>query len=331
MKKLVYGLLVAASVNLLFSCGSKPKEEPKPIEEPEVVEVPEVKPPVEVPKADNTDALAKTDDARKAAIEAGAEEASPIQFKAVDTMYEALKVQASSGADVSAGLEDVQKRYSALEKYAQAIAAKKRIDELGLASADEAKYKAGCDALADLESLFNESKFTGEAMLAKADTAKKSFDAVLFTGFKNLAKDERTEAFKAKREADSIKAGVAAKDAYNAAVAEFKAGDSSYAMQNPESAYGHYKVSRGQFNEVYTTVLARREAASKAMEEARIRVAESQSYAVKADEEAPLVGDDIKGIEAADAKLLEDDNYADPQAQEADIPESIDNEAGDEK
>lgn len=332
MKKLVYGLLVAASVNLLFSCGSKPKPEPNPIEEPKVVEVPEEKPVVEETKVDNSDALGKTENARQAAIDAGAKETSPVQFAAVDKLYEALQAQAKTGADVSKGLEDVQKRYNALEKYAQAVQAKKRIDELGLASADQAKYDAGCAALNELESLFNETNLTGEKMLAKADTAKKSFDAVLFTGFKNLAKDERTEAFKAKRDADSIKAGVASKEAYDKAVEEFRAGDSSYAMQNPESAYAHYKTSRTQFTEVYTTVLARREAASKAMEEARIRVAESQNYAEKADVEAPLVGENIKGIEAADAKLLDDDNYADPETQKADIPESIDNvSTGDEK
>ena len=156
LKKLVYGLLVAASVNLLFSCGSKPKPEPNPIEEPKVVEVPEEKPVVEETKVDNSDALGKTENARQAAIDAGAKETSPVQFAAVDKLYEALQAQAKTGADVSKGLEDVQKRYNALEKYAQAVQAKKRIDELGLASADQAKYDAGCAALNELESLFND-------------------------------------------------------------------------------------------------------------------------------------------------------------------------------
>ena len=59
------------------------------------------------------------------------------------------------------------------------------------------------------------------------------------------------------------------------------------------------------------------------MENARNKVAESEDYAEKADAEAPLVGDNIQGIEAEDAKLLEDDNYEDPTSQEAEIPEVL--------
>ena len=94
-------------------------------------------------------------------------------------------------------------------------------------------------------------------------------------------------------------------------------------MQNPEAAFNHYSNAKVEFSAVYATVLSAREAAQKAMEEAKNKVMESASYAQKADAEAPLSGEDVKGIEDADAKLLEDDIYEDSVSQESEIPETL--------
>ncbi len=319
--------MASAFTLALVSCGSTPKEKPVQVQEPKIetpktVDVPVVK--------DNSDELSKTEEARRAAIEAGAKDAAPVQFAATEALYTALQEQAKTGMDSSEALKDLQDRYKALADYSSALASKKKIDDNGYASYSQSKYDAGVQALSDMENLFSQTNLRGSTMLETAGRAKGSFDAVLFAAYKKLAKDERTAAFKAKNDADGIKAGVAAKDAYNSAVSEFKAGDSSYSMQNPESALNHYSNAKVEFTAIYGKVLAEREAAQKAMEAARAKVSESATYAQKADVEAPLTGDDIKGIEAADAKLLEDDNYDDPSVQEAALPETLLDE-GDEK
>ena len=148
-------------------------------------------------------------------------------------------------------------------------------------------------------------------MLEKASLASSQFKNVLHAGFKVKAKESRSNAFVAKKNADSVKAGVAAKEDYSKAVQEFRSGDSSYSMQNPEAAYNHYEESEKMFASIFKDVSAKREAASKAMEEA------------KANSELPLTGENVQGIEAEDAKLLEDDNYSAPEDAVANISEEI--------
>lgn len=316
MKKIIFMLLAGALTFLLFSCGSTPEKETLPIEEPKVTES-------ETANPDNTDELSKTESARQVAIDAGADKIASAQFVATDALFKKIKEQSASGVDTSSAFKELQDRYSALAEYSKAVSAKKKIDENGFASYDQQKYDMGKSSLQELEKLFSQSNLSGSSMLSTAKQARTSFDSVLFAAYKKLAKDERTEAFKAKTKADGIKAGAAAKDAYNNAVQEFKSGDSSYSMQNPEAAFNHYSNAKVEFSAVYATVLSAREAAQKAMEEAKNKVMESASYAQKADAEAPLSGEDVKGIEDADAKLLEDDIYEDSVSQESEIPETL--------
>ena len=56
---------------------------------------------------------------------------------------------------------------------------------------------------------------------------------------------------------------------------------------------------------------------------AKAKVEAAANYATKADQEKPLEGENIDGIEAEDAVLLEADSYAAPETQEAEIPEEI--------
>ena len=175
-----------------------------------------------------------------------------------------------------------------------------------------------------MDNLFgSDTNLTGEAMRAKADEANGSFKNVIIAAFKKFARDERTEAFKAKRDADGVMAAVAAKTEYAEAVNAFRSGDANYSQQNPEAAYNYYKNAKSAFSAVFASVSEKREAAQKAMSDAKRKVEESNNYAVRADREVPLSGDNVEGIESADAKLLEDDSYADPSTQEASIPEDI--------
>ncbi len=328
MKKSVFSFfnVILISVFFFISCASAPKAEEQ-LPEEVLEDVNAVEDVIEeVTTVDNSSALEQADLARQAAIDANADKVAPIQFAATDALLKTLQAQAETGVDVSIGLKDVQTRYEALEKYAKAMDAKARVDELGFASYDQASYDKGTQAIADLQNLFSETNILSSAMLEKANEAYSSFNSVLIGAFKKLAKEERNGAFAAKKDADSVKAAVAEKAAYGKAVEDFKKGDSNYAMQNPEAALKNYQSAKGQFEVLFKTVSEKREAAQKAMEAAKNAVLETQNYAATADKEAPLTGEEVQGIEAEDAVLLEVETFADPKAAEVELSETISEE-----
>lgn len=328
MKKSIFSFLNAVLISVFFfiSCASAPKAEEQ-IPEEVLEDVNTVEDVIqEATTVDNSSALEQADLARQAAIDAKADKVAPIQFAATDALLKTLQAQAETGIDVSIGLKDVQTRYEALEKYAKAMDAKSRVDELGFASYDQATYDKGNQAIVDLQNLFSETNILSSAMLEKVNEAYSSFNSVLIGAFKKLAKEERNGAFVAKRDADSVKAAVAEKAAYGKAVEDFKKGDSNYAMQNSEAALKNYQSAKGQFEVLFKTVSEKREAAQKAMEAAKNAVLETQNYAATADKEAPLTGEEVQGIESEDAVLLEVETFADPKAAEVELSETISEE-----
>ena len=232
--------------------------------------------------------------------------------------------------DNSAALEaDENARKSSVEEYEKAKALKNRIDELGFAPYDQTSYDAGNKSLSDFENLKDSDNASGAELLNLSKDAYGKFANVLNKAYKQLAKEARTKAFVAKKDADSVKAGAAAKADYNKAADEFKAGDTNYSMQNCESAYGHYITSESLFKSVFNAVSERRAAAQKAIDEAKAKVEAAQQYALNADQEKPLTDENTEGIEAEDAVLLEEDSYTAPETLEAEIPEEIEDFEGD--
>ncbi len=324
MKKIIVPVLLAAVFSFTFtSCGSTPKTDDTTTSTIED-KVNEVENKIEdATNADNSSALERTEAARNAAIEAGADKIAQEQFNAADTLYNSLKTQAETELDISVPLGDVEKRYLALTAYSKALENKKKIEANNLISYDENSYNEGCSALSEFENLNNSTNLLGTLMFDKANMANGKFINVLNKAYKQLAKAARTDAFKAKKDADAVKAGVAAKAEYTKAAEEFKAGDQNYAMQNAESAYTHYLKSTEQFVTIAEKVAEKRAAAQKAIDEAKAKVEAAANYATKADQEKPLEGENIEGIESEDAVLLENDTYATPESQEAQIPEEI--------
>ncbi len=324
MKKIIVPVLLAAVFSFTFtSCGSTPKTDDTTTSTIQD-KVNDVENKVEdAANADNSSALEKTEAARKAAIEAGADKIAQEQFSAADALYDSLKTQSETGLDISIPLGDVEKRYLALTAYANALENRKKIEANDLISYDENSYNEGCAALSEFENLNSSTNLLGTLMFDKASMANGKFINVLNKAYKQLAKEARVDAFKAKKDADAVKAGVAAKAEYTKAAEEFKAGDQNYAMQNAESAYTHYLKSTEQFAAVAEKVAEKRAAAQKAIDEAKAKVEAAANYATKADQEKPLEGENIEGIESEDAVLLEDDTYATPESQEAAIPEEI--------
>lgn len=261
--------------------------------------------------------------ARQVAIDAGADVLLDEQFADADAKYNELLSRNEAGENVDAELKDIASRFNAYAEYAKAVNAKDKIDKYGLANYDQNAYNEGVRLLDQVRPEIEDVNANPETAFADAQAANASLQKVLFAGYKAKAKEERMHAFEAKQNADSVYAAVAQKEKYEAGVQNFRDGDASYAMQNPEASFNHYQEARTTFEELFAEISDKRAEAEKAIDEAKARVAESAAYAAQADNQAPLVGDDIKGIEDEDAVLLEEETYENPEEAAADIPETI--------
>ena len=327
MKKLAFWALSVFLILSFVSCGSK-----KPAEETTEPEPPAVEETVEETIEDTVEesfsqaeldlALANMNSSRQAAIDSDAEAYAPDYFDSLEEKYEALKARAENGEDVSAECNDLAKRYQALAAYVNALDAKETIDDYELPTLAKAAYDKGCQDLDDFEELFENPDSKADDLLAKGTSAYASFKTVLVALYKDIAKDARADALEAKKDADSVKAGVSEKREYTRAVELFKKGDASYSMNGYEAACDAYDEAYDIFTELYEDISEKRAEALAAIEAAKKSVQESAAVAEEADLESPLTGN-VAGIEDEDAVLLEEDDYADPQDAEIYLSEEL--------
>lgn len=337
MKKLLLTVFAISTFLFFTSCGSTPKAEETTEPETPVVEetiedaveetVEEIKDTKdeidqEAINAKNEALLKAVAESRKAAVDAGAETQAPDKLKQIDELSDLLKEKANNGEDISQDAVEIQNLYLALAAYSNAKEAKQMIDDENMAYLAQSVYDEGCNHLNKCDELLTDESTTSAALLEEATKANANFNSVLFIAYKKMAKQERDEAYKAKRDADSVKAAVARSDDYKAATELFTKGDQMYSMQNAPKAYKNYKAAKEAYTTLYTEVSEKRAAAQKAIEAAKARVAESEDFAAKADLEAPIT-EKVEGIEDEDAVLLEEDNFEDPEKAEADIPEDV--------
>ena len=327
MKKVSIILLSIFTLLFFISCGSKPAaEEPAP-EAPEVTEAVE-------DLAENiadeglseaaklAQLMEQINDARQAAIEAGADKNCPDQMNKLDYLLAGLK----DSDDPDAAAKSIIDRYNLLANYSTAVETKKEIDENGYDSYAKNDYNRGVGNLEKVEAAFNSgSDDFDKSVFVNAENAVKDFNTVINVAYKKIAKEERENAMEAKRNADSVKAGVARKTEYKEATDLITSGDSLYAMQNAKKAAEKYKAATEQLNYLYKDVSEKRAAAQAAIEEAKKRVAESEKFAEEADVKAPIT-EQVEGIEDEDAVLLEADDYEDPEDAEADIADELEDE-----
>ena len=327
MKKLAFWALSVFLILSLISCGSKKGAEETAEPEPPAVEE-TVDETIEetvneaVSQAEIDLALANMDNARQNAIDSDAEEYAPDFFDSLEEEYEDLRKRAANGEDVTAECNDLAKRYEALAAYVKALDAKETIDDYELPPLAKAAYDKGCKDLDDFETMFDDENAKSDDLLAKATSAYGSFKTVLVALYKDIAKDARADALEAKKDADSVKAGVSEKREYTRAVELFKKGDASYSMNGYEAACDAYDEAYDIFSTLYETISEKRAAALAAIEAAKKSVEESAQVAEEADLEAPLTGE-VDGIEDEDAVLLDEDNYANPEDAEIYLSEEL--------
>lgn len=326
-KALVLGALFAASSFFMISCGSTPAEEPAPVEDKAETEETKTETPEEpatetvedTSAEDAAKALAEKisalwsdiDSARKEAVESGADKAAPKVFGEAESEYEKLKEGTPTEADLAA----LKARYAALKHFADAKAKKEKIDRYGLASYKQIVYDEGAKLIDELS---GENSLTSAEWGTKAVAADTAMTVVLETGLRAKAREEREAAVKALKDANSVKCYVSRKAEYDTFVNAFKSGDQNYATKNPEGALEKYTKAKEGFAGLYASVSDARAKAQAILDEARKRVEASEKTAVQADIDKPLGDEPVEGIEAEDAKLLEDDDYSESEASEVD-------------
>ena len=324
MKKVSITLLSIITLLFFISCGSKPAAEEQKPDAPDVQEaVEDLSNQVVDESLSEAEKLAKLmeqiNEARKAAIEAGADRNCPDQMNKLDYLLSGLK----DSDDPEAAAKSIIDRYNLLANYSSALDAKKEIDNNGYASYAQNNYDRGVDNLSKVDAAFDKNPDDfDKSVFVNAENALKEFNTVINVAYKKIAKEEREAAMEAKKKADSVKAGVARKTEYNEAADFMQSGDSLYSMQNAKKAAEKYKEANTKFTYLYQDVSEKRAAAQAAIEEAKKRVAESEKFAEEADVKAPIT-EQVEGIEDEDAVLLEADEYENPEEAEADLPESI--------
>ena len=198
----------------------------------------------------------------------------------------------------------------------EAKAKKEKIDALGLASYNQKIYDEGA---ALIEELSGDNTLSSAEWGTKAVSANGAMTAVLETGLRAKAREEREAAVEAQKKANSVKCYVSRKAEYETFVNAFKSGDQKFVTKNPEGALEKYTKAKNGFNELYESVGNARAKAQTAIDEAKKRVAASENVAVQADIEKPLGDEPVEGIEEADTKLLEEDDYSEAESAEVDL------------
>jgi len=287
-------------------------------------------------KTGNYNSLFKRiDNSRKKALKSGAgdDSISSDFFKALDHEYQLQKRLAEQNGptpEMTNILKQINSAYLALEQYEDAKAKKQKIDKNGYASHSQKAYDEGASLLKELEAVMADSEsFFKQVRTGTSDVGDKFYKKALkantdFTNvFKATATDERTAAFKAKKQADSVKASVSRKSDYDDGVTQFRNGDSNYVTGSVEDSIDNYIRARKIFSTLYKEVAAAREAAQKKIEAAKKKVDHSRNTAAQTDKTDPLT-EKIEGIEDHNAKLLDDDDFTEAANSYVEVDETLD-------
>ena len=193
----------------------------------------------------NASKLALVDEAREAAVKAGAEKVAQSAFNAAEAEYLAVKASSADPAtDITAAADDLIARYTGLEAFANAKEKKSFIDKNSYASYDQTDYDT---ATVILDDLTKNIAVLGADFNEKAVEADLKYSLVIATAFKKVANDERAAAIAAKKDADAVKVGVSRKDDYKAAVELLNKGDSNYATGGVEASIQNYRDAKNAF------------------------------------------------------------------------------------
>ena len=176
---------------------------------------------------------------------------------------------------------------NATKAFDNATLMKDKIEKLSLAGYNESAFNEGNTAFEKYNSLVAENGNATEK-LANAVLAEKKFEEVLATAFSKLSIEKKIEVSKVREEALKIKAQKADKVGFDAAQLLYTTAETSVAEKNYEKAYNYYVKAKDAFDDVYKNVSAKRAAALEAIERAKNKAADVESFAEEVESSIPM-------------------------------------------
>lgn len=293
MKKILISSVCFFLLLFMVGCGSDPEVEEEQkvpeVEPPVVVEPPPVvEEPVDPLIEENEALIGSVLDARKEAIEIGAENYFTNELQVIDIFAnEALSAYENGGETqvFNTAATNSLYQYKALEQATLVAKARDKIEALEFEQYNQIGYDNGVKYSENAIELFNTGA-DGEAIYNEVVKAKNEFDAVLQSGFAEVAKVEKGKYLESQSLADEVKASVADKDNYAIAKATFAKAEATLST-DAEKAIEDYKLATVQMNEAYKTAYEKRKAAESYLEKANRSIERADEIAEIADQIAP--------------------------------------------
>lgn len=176
---------------------------------------------------------------------------------------------------------------NATKAFDNATSMKDKIEKLSLAGYNEDSYNEGNSAFERYNSLVAENGSATEK-LTNAILAEKKYKEVLDSAFFKLAAEKKVEVVQVRNDALEIKSDKADKVGFEAAQLLFVTAETASAAKEFEKAYDYYAKAKDAFSDVYNNVSSKRAAALEAIERAKNKAADVESFAEEADEIAPI-------------------------------------------
>ena len=195
------------------------------------------------------------------------------------------------------GISEEELLANATKSAENAKSMKEKIENLSLQGYNELSYAAGVVALEGYDKLVEENAGAAEK-LATATLAEKNFSEVLNSAFSKLALEKKADVKAIREKALEIKADKADKVGYEAAQLLYTTADEYSELKDYENSYNYYVKALEAFDDVYSNVSAKRQAALEAIERAKNKADDVDEFAAEADKIAPLsTEDDNQGEE----------------------------------
>jgi hypothetical protein len=228
----------------------------------------------------------EAEDMKALALKAGADATQPERFGAGDSAFDeaAALVGESKHEEAIPGFERARLYYELAWKRANAAEIRQ-----GIQDKDYAKWDSGNFQLADTKYQAEEGLWaSGEekdraAGADSLDEAILRYNLVVQKGREMTATAVKAKTDDAKQRSEDIKADVAVKDLYEAALEAYNEGSSQLAAKEYESAADSYDKSGAAFDEAYQAAAAKRAKAEEAIKAAEEATAQSQRKAEEAD------------------------------------------------
>ncbi len=226
------------------------------------------------------------EDMRAAALKAGADLKAPTRFGPADESLAAggAAVEAGKHEEAIAIFERSGISFELAYKRSLASDARERIKDKDLAKWDSGNFQLAENKYAAEDSLWASGKDSDlVAGIDALDEAVLRYNLVVQKGRQSVAIGAKEKTDESKTRSETIKAQVAVKDQYDAALATYEDGISKLTSGDFETAADELQKSGAGFDAAYEAAAAKRASAAEAMRDAQAAAAESEKKAADAD------------------------------------------------